>query len=318
MKKYIFGIFVLFFSFFFSVAYGQSNKEIKKDYDEIKKEISTLKNQIKTKNSLIDSLIHRDRAWKYMFEGGGFEKRIESENKFWASEAKDFQAEVKRDNTYVLILLMLLAGVTGGAIIIFFTTYKTKVSKILASEIEKVKMEINKIITDTHKKAKEDSEELASQIENEIIETLAKVANTSKEEMKAIIENQREEFQLINRAKIVALVKVGKDAGFISDFFDKYDFNKNNILILTEEEYKERKTEADTYDTLLINNENNSFSSDKAIIEEYIKNAKNKVCFYFGALRVDADSEKSNFASTRTTLYIQLLALLRYKKLMLD
>ena len=314
MKRYIFvllGILLCFSSL------AQTNAEIKKEYIEVKKEISNLKNQIKTKDSLIDSLIHRDRAWKYMFEGGGFDKRVESEKNFWTAEAKDFQAEVKRDNTYVLLLLILLAGATGSAIIIFFTTYKTKVSKMLKEEVQKVKIEIDEIMTTTRKKMNEDSKELASQVENEVIETLAKVANTSKEEMEAIITEQREEFQLVSKAKIIALVKTGKDVSFIDKFFKNNDFDEKNILILTEKEYNERKAEADEYDILLINNENNSFSEDKEVIEEYITNAKNKAFFYFGRLQVKSDSERSNYASTRTTLYIQLLALLRHKKLMM-
>jgi len=56
MKKYIFGIFVLMNLSVCFLSFGQSNKDIKKDYDEIKKEIASLKSQIETKDSLIDSL----------------------------------------------------------------------------------------------------------------------------------------------------------------------------------------------------------------------------------------------------------------------
>ncbi len=313
MKRYIFvllGILLCFSSL------AQTNAEIKKEYIEVKKEISNLKNQIKTKDSLIDSLIHRDRAWKYMFEGGGFKERIESENKFWTAEAKDFQAEVKSQNTWIIIIVGSVGTITLLALAYFFLEYKKRVKKELNKQVEATNKELLEKIQNVKKQIDTDHKKMIEDMETEIIANLAKIAESSPEQMTKIILTQKEDVELKNTISIAVLMKSNESQDFLKRFFSNYKFNESKIKFFNEKNYREKINEVKEQDVLLVYNNDTKLSTQPEEIEEYISLSDNLPCFYFGK-NIRAEKGIDNFANSPATLYIQFLALLRHKKLMM-
>jgi len=77
-----------------------------------------------------------------MFEGGGFDKRVESEKNFWTSEAKEFKADVKSQNTWIIIIVGSVGTVTLLAIGYFFLEYKKRVREELNKQVETTNNEL--------------------------------------------------------------------------------------------------------------------------------------------------------------------------------
>ncbi|PIY12187.1 MAG: hypothetical protein COZ18_02600 [Flexibacter sp. CG_4_10_14_3_um_filter_32_15] len=252
-----------------------------------------------------------------MFEGGGFDKRVESEKNFWTSEAKEFKADVKSQNTWIIIIVGSVGTVTLLAIGYFFLEYKKRVREELNKQVETTNNELLDKIENVKKQIDIEHKQMVESMETEIIGNLAKIAEASPEQMKKIILTQKEDVELKNTTSIAVIMSSDESKDFLKRFFSNYKFNENKIKYFNENNYREKIDEVKQQDVLLIYNQDTKLSEQAKEIEEYILLSGNLSCFYFGK-NIRAEKGIDNFANSPATLYIQFLALLRHKKLMLD
>lgn len=304
MKKYIFGFFVLCFSFLFSASYAE------KPLDSLEKQ------------ELIDSvetLNNRLKADYYMFKEGGFKERLEAESKKWESEhaKKITEIESKNTTTNILIIIFGVLGISSAAVI--FMAYKVNMNKIIDATEKESRKRMDTMISELDQKYKNHADKL----ESDFLETIASLMKSSPATLRRFIHTREEEYKMIRNAEVLVVSPAENDGNELRNLFNNYGFDTSKIEYKTIEEYT-IEVDATIEDNkkasiLVFNDENNGLKNYLENLKDYEKNDKSnkRVYFYYGKGRLNG-IDNSNFSNSKFTFYNNLLALLRYKKLMID
>jgi hypothetical protein len=307
MKKYIFGIFVLCFSLSFSISYAEKPL----DSLETKKLIDS-----------IDVLNNRLKADYYMFKEGGFKERLEAESKLWEGKHSEQIGEIRRQNNVVSVLLALIGALGIGSAITVFIAYKTNMKKIVAETEKESREKMDNMVKEIDIKYANRIKEL----DEKIIKDIADLVRSSPENLRKVINTREEEQKLVTQAKILVLSQTESATSSLTVLFRRYGFDSDRIVYKTIEKYsieedkKEINDKKHDFDVLFFNNDDGGISENNLKnLPNYTLNSSQRMYFFFGSGRLEGIDKRlflsANFTST---LYDNLVALLRYKKLMID
>ncbi len=129
-----------------------------------------------------------------------------------------------------------------------------------------------------------------------------------------LLEDQLEIDEYLNQTHILVISKeASSDTSFLVRFFEKFRFK--NVAYCTEAEYQIRAAQAH-FELHLFNNEEGEFK-DLSLLTGYLKkDAPNLAYLYFGRGFLTTDAKNINFASSRYTLYEQIMNLLKIHKML--
>lgn len=315
MKKYSVVFLVLYFSLSFSVSYAE------KPLDSLTTE--ELKDSLKVLNN-------RLKADYYMFKEGGFKERLEAESKKWEAEATNFKAEVRNENWLVAFIVFACGGISIGLIAIFYTKYKKSLEELVKTQETESKNKLENLFlkyeletNNRIEKLKEEQEQKIRHLDSSFLAAISDLVNSSPENLRKLIHTREEEYKLVRNAEILVISAAKNDGEELRNLFYNYGFDTSKIEYKTIEEYTievDKNTSKDKLvNVILFNDENNGLKNNLKNLSDYEKNdeTNKRVYFYYGQARLEG-FDNSNFANSKFTFYNNFLALLRYKKLMID
>ena len=146
-------------------------------------------------------------------------------------------------------------------------------------------------------------------IDEKVKEQLSKLLDTEKEKIERIIDNHDEETQIKKRSNILVVSKREITPDFMK-FFRKLDFKKieyKMVSEVTDNSYRKK------FDLILINNEDESFTT-KEQIEELMTENQDQVYFVLSDKFIKFDDRsRIGTANSRITMYHQLMSTLKYQ-----
>ncbi|MBZ9634067.1 NARF domain-containing protein [Clostridium sp. FP1] len=146
-------------------------------------------------------------------------------------------------------------------------------------------------------------------IDKKVNETVDNYLNTNVDKLKKIIEVQDYEKKLIDNKKIIVLSKGNNDKNEIVEILKSFKATKYETM--------DRRRNYDKYDLICFNDAKGNIEHSE--IEQIIKDNKNNkklAYFYFNNSRkqfITQETEHLNFASSKSTLYTNLINMLKYQ-----